>query len=131
MQVILYGEPMGKQRPRVTRHHTYTPAKTVNFETALKLQYMNTNKHKPVDGAVRMEIYAYFKIPKSISNKKRLLMIAHKIRPTKKPDFDNIAKIVGDALNGIAYLDDKQIVDGKITKWYSDQPRIEVYLEKV
>jgi Holliday junction resolvase RusA-like endonuclease len=58
-------------------------------------------------------------------------MLENIIRPTKKPDADNIAKIVCDALNGIAFLDDKQIVDARITKWYSDTPRIEIIIQEI
>jgi Holliday junction resolvase RusA-like endonuclease len=53
-------------------------------------------------------------------------MAEGKIRPAKKPDADNIMKAIADALNGIAYKDDSQIVNVTITKWYSDTPRVEV-----
>ena len=51
-------------------------------------------------------------------------MIDRLIRPTRKPDFDNIGKIICDALNGIAYRDDAQIVDALVRKFYSDTPRV-------
>lgn len=53
-------------------------------------------------------------------------MLDHKIRPTKKPDFDNIGKVICDALNKIAYRDDSQIVDAQVRKFYSDRPRVVV-----
>jgi Holliday junction resolvase RusA-like endonuclease len=80
---------------------------------------------------VGIYIKACFSIPKSTSKKKHKLMLENIIRPTKKPDADNIAKIVCDALNGIAFLDDKQIVDARITKWYSDTPRIEIIIQEI
>lgn len=55
-------------------------------------------------------------------------MLQGKILPTKKPDCDNIAKIICDALNGVAYDDDKQIVALKVTKIYSDEPRVIVWI---
>ena len=55
-------------------------------------------------------ILAYFEPPKSISKKKRAEMLEGKIWPAKKPDSDNIAKVVLDALTGIAYHDDTQII---------------------
>ena len=54
-------------------------------------------------------------------------MLAGEIRPVKRPDLSNIIKTVEDALNGLAYLDDKQLVDyGPSGKWYSDRPRLEI-----
>ena len=58
-------------------------------------------------------------------------MAANEILPCKAPDWDNIGKIVTDALNGLAYEDDKQIVDAHVIKLYSDQPRVEVELEEI
>ena len=56
-------------------------------------------------------------------------MIAGDIVPTKKPDFDNIQKIICDALNGVAYHDDSQIVKADIEKVYSTTPHVEVNVE--
>lgn len=73
-----------------------------------------------------MRITAYKPIPKSTSKKRMLQMLEGLIRPGKKPDWDNIGKIVCDALNGIAFQDDSQIVSGTTIKKYSEQPRVEV-----
>lgn len=51
------------------------------------------------------------------------------IRPTKKPDCDNIAKIICDALNGIAYYDDSQIVKIEVDKVYNETPGVDVVIE--
>ena len=56
-------------------------------------------------------------------------MRSGEIRPTVKPDFDNIGKLIADALNGVAYDDDKCIVDAQVRKFYSDNPRTEVILQ--
>jgi Holliday junction resolvase RusA-like endonuclease len=129
------GEPAGKGRPKFTRSgHTYTPKETVNYETMVKLAYRQKYPGvKPVgkDVPLLTTIVAYYKIPASVSNKKRLAMLEGKIRPTKKPDWDNIGKIVCDALNGIAYYDDCQIVDSSVKKFYSDTPRVEVKMEAI
>ena len=76
-------------------------------------------------------VKAYYKIPKSASKKKRMAMLSEEIRPTKKPDGDNILKAVADALNGVCYKDDKSIVKMSIEKFYSDVPRIEVIVQEV
>lgn len=127
----VYGEPMGKQRPRFTRgSHTYTPQKTVNYEELIKFEYYKHYKglQFTADEPLNMVIIAYVSIPQSASKKKQELMRQGKIKPTKKPDWDNIAKIVGDALNKVAYPDDKQIVDARIIKEFSIEPRIEVHI---
>ena len=129
------GEPAGKGRPKFTRSgHTYTPKETVNYETMVKLAYRQKYPGvKPVEKDVPLlaTIVAYYKIPASVSNKKRQAMLEGKIRPTKTPDWDNIGKIVCDALNGIAYYDDCQIVDSSVKKFYSDTPRVEVEMEAI
>ena len=83
----------------------------------------------PDDAALDMRIMAYYAIPKSASKKKRQEMLARRIRPLKKSDWDNVGKIIADSLNEIAYKDDVQIVDGQVRKFYSDQPRVVVTIQ--
>jgi Holliday junction resolvase RusA-like endonuclease len=131
MKFDIPGEPMGKQRPRVTRYGTYTPKKTVEYENWVKeCYYINTDR-KCLTGEIEAEMKVYMSIPKSTSKKKRQAMLEGEVRPTKRPDLDNIAKIILDSLNGIAYNDDKQVVSCKIEKWYGEVPRVEVTLEEV
>ena len=127
------GEPKAKARPRVTKGGiTYTPKDTVIYENLVKMCYrQQVGKFAGADNApITLHIDAYFTIPKSTSQKKRREMLAGVIRPTKKPDGDNIYKIVADSLNGIAYKDDSQIVDCIVRKWYADVPRVEVILSE-
>lgn len=125
------GEPFGKQRPRVTKFGTYTPEKTANYENLVKLCFRQEHKGKLLEGPLDISITAYYPVPKSTSKKKAGLMLAQLIRPTKKPDCDNIVKIVCDALNNIAYKDDAQVVSCKVSKFYSDRPRVVVKLEEL
>ena len=127
------GNPTGKARPRVTRNATYTPPKTVAYETLVQeLFIINYPHYKPLETAVAMRITAYFPIPKSYAKWKKLAAERNAIRPTKKPDVDNIQKIIGDALNGLAYKDDSQIVTSEIQKWYTDEnPRVEIIIKEV
>lgn len=143
VKFTVYGEPKAKGRPRVsvrksgdgdkTFARAYTPKQTVIYENQVKLEYKNQcgSYRFPDDAMLDIRIFAYYGIPKSTSKKKRELMLAGKIRPTKKPDFDNIAKIICDSLNGIAYQDDKLIVDGMFRKFYSEQPRVEVKILQI
>ena len=136
MKFTIPGAPFGKQRHRTAtignRNRSYTPEKTVNYENLVKLLFQQAaNGFYAAAGPVRVLILAYYPIPKSVSKKRANLMRAGKIRPTSKPDYDNIGKIVGDALNGIAYKDDAQVVDGHVIKYFSDLPRVEVIIEEV
>ncbi|WP_029688054.1 RusA family crossover junction endodeoxyribonuclease [Thermoanaerobacter sp. A7A] len=129
------GKPFGKQRPRVTKAGiAYTPKETVNYENFIKLLYMQKyKKYKDLklEGPIKMTITAVYKIPKSASKKDKELMLRNVIRPTKKPDMDNIAKAIADALNGLAYEDDKQIVEMYISKIYAEDEFVEVVVEEV
>ena len=121
------GPPYGKGRHRTTREgRTYTPAETESYENLVKLCCRQVYKGPPCEGPVVSAIVAIFPIPKSTSNKRAELMREGVIRPIKKPDYDNIGKVVGDALNHIAYRDDSQIVDGRIVKFYGDHPMVSV-----
>lgn len=128
----IMGEPVGKGRPRFTRNgHTYTPEKTANFETLVKLSFQQAYPSaEPITKVIPIEvkICAYFSIPKSTTKKELKLIENGMKKPTKKPDTDNIAKAVCDALNGIAYYDDSQIVSLTVCKLYSDKPHTKVII---
>lgn len=125
------GEPVAKGRPRMTRTGiAYTPAKTMNYETLIKELFI-ISKQEMLTGELKAEITACFTIPKSASIKKRLDMIGGSIRPVKRPDLDNVAKAVLDALNGLAYQDDSQIVSLTVSKFYDLQPRVELTIQEV
>ena len=131
---MVYGEPNGKGRPRFskTTGRTYTPKQTVTYENLVKTEYkLQCSDIKFSDHAMLdVRVIAYYAIPKSASKKNRQAMLDHKIRPTKKPDFDNIGKVICDALNNIAYRDDAQIVDAQVRKFYSDRPRVVVCIQE-
>lgn len=78
-----------------------------------------------------VRVFAYYAIPKSISKKKRQAMLDKKIRPTKKPDADNVCKVICDSLNGVAYRDDTQVVDCMVRKFYAEIPRVLVTIEEI
>lgn len=138
MIFVIPGEPVGKGRPKFSTFNghavAYTPNKTVSYENLVKLSYQQQcTDAVPFEKGVQLiaEITAYFSIPKSASKKKTADMVMHKIRPTKKPDTDNIAKAVLDALNGIAYYDDSQIVSLTVHKLYNEYPKVIVAIEEV
>jgi Holliday junction resolvase RusA-like endonuclease len=136
VKFTILGEPMGKERPRFRRVgnyvQTYTPAKTKNYETKVRDSYYSSNMETHhLTGAIEAEIYGVFPIPVSVSKKLRAKMESGEEPYTKKVDADNLAKIVLDALNGVAYEDDKQISKLTVTKVYGKDPRVEVTLREL
>lgn len=130
--LIYHGKVQAKQRPRFNGRYAYTPEKTVNYENWVKACYIEKYKNeKPFEKALEVNIIAFFEIPKSTSKKKKQEMLEDKIRPTTKPDTDNIAKSILDSLNGIAYLDDKQVVDLRVRKQYAEVPSVSVWISEV
>ena len=126
------GEPKGKGRPRFAKRgnyvKTYTPDETAVYENLVTMCYKSSAHGAFFDSGVPICVVvdAFFSIPASVSKKKRQEMLWNNIRPTKKPDCDNIGKVVYDALNKIAFYDDSQIVIGLVRKFFSDTPRLEV-----
>lgn len=129
------GEPKAKARPRMTKvGHTYTPQGTVNYENWVRCCYIDAKNKlglKKLSGPVEAIITCYFTIPKSFTKAKREKALNGELRPCKKPDVDNLAKSVLDAINTLAYDDDKQVVELTVKKYYSDDPRTEVEIKEV
>lgn len=126
------GPPKGKARARTVRGRggqtfSYTPERTVLYENLIKTCYsQNFTDSFQNEEALEVHIKAFYGIPKSTSKKKREQMLQGYILPTKKPDIDNIVKCILDALNGVAYHDDTQVVRLVTTKAYAEPPRVEV-----
>lgn len=129
------GEPFAKQRPRAARRGRfitiYTPNETKQYEKKVsdryKYYYENEfTKDNMLTGALTVKIEGVFAPPKSISNKKREMMLDNKVAHIKKPDCDNMAKICLDALNGVAYPDDALINKLVVTKKYGENARVNI-----
>ena len=128
------GEPFGKQRPRHSRVSgtTYTPRETREHEALIRQEYRKRCGTKFPEGAqLRITVTAVMGIPKSTPKYRRSVMLSGKVRPTRKPDWDNIGKLVCDALNGAAYDDDKCICEAVVVKIYGDEPCVCVGLEDI
>lgn len=130
------GNPKGKDRPRFTTFRgiarTYSTRATVEYERDVKKAYLHSYLNaEPLTGAIVASLDAYFLIPKS-TPKKNIPTMLQENKVTKKPDCDNIAKIILDALNGVAYDDDKQVVELIVRKHYTQfLPRVDVTLTEV
>lgn len=131
--IVVEGKIKGKARPRFNTKtgRAFTPGDTITYENWIRYAYQTQNG-RYLKGAIRARIEVYYKIPKSYS-KKRVQAIRDGLEmPLKKPDSDNIAKIVLDSLNKIAFDDDAQIVELTVVKrWTEDIERIEFELEEV
>lgn len=137
MEFTVDGEPQGKARPRFSRVSgcAYTPAKTTAYENKIKAAFLVAGGRRiPAGHYVRVAVEAYFGVPKYYSKKRRLACRENAELPAKKPDADNILKAVLDALNGLAYEDDKQVVSLTCKKKYAPDGegsiKVGVYEEK-
>ena len=127
------GKITGKGRPRVntTTAIAYTPAKTKEYEELVKQYFIiKYRRINPLEGRIKINITAYFSVPKNTSKKQEENMLNNTISPTKKPDIDNIAKIILDALNKLAFKDDNQITKLEIEKKYGTEEKISVKVEE-
>ncbi|CEI72945.1 RusA family crossover junction endodeoxyribonuclease [Romboutsia hominis] len=126
------GEPEGKARPRFNTKtgRAYTTDRTRMYEDYTKLLYRSQIKHY-FEGYIRLTVKAFYKIAKSDSKKIKEQKKANVLRPSKKPDIDNVVKLIADSLNDIAYKDDTQIVEIVAKKFYSENPRVEVTIESI
>lgn len=132
------GQPKGKARARTVRRgggksFSYTPEGTILYENLIKTCYLQDAGHVLFnDGQpLAVDIIAFYEVPKSYSKKKKQEMLDGQLYPTKKPDIDNIAKCVLDALNKLAYRDDTQVVRLHMEKHYAEIPRVEVEIREV
>lgn len=139
LKFIVPGPPQGKARARtVLNRHTgrvssYTPENTVIYENLITMSFLEQCGRKRFESTtpISVSIIATFPIPKSTSKKRANQMTAGSIRPTKKPDADNISKCILDALNGVAYYDDSQVVSLEVKKIYGKEPGVTVFMSEV
>lgn len=133
IEIVLLGAPMGKERVRFVKAtgRTFTPERTVNYESRLAYAAQQMMNGRPLfDGPLSVDVTAYMPVAESKPKKWKVAALAGEIRPTKKPDWDNFGKIL-DALNLVVWADDAQIVEGRVQKFYSDQPRMEIRVREI
>jgi len=131
------GKPQGKARARTgynpiaKRVTSCTPETTVLYENLIKTCYMSQTDRSFHNGeSLAVNIIAFFEPLKNESKKRRAQMLEGLIFPMKKPDIDNITKAVLDALNGVAYQDDKQVIKLEAFKRYDERARLEIKIKK-
>jgi len=127
--------PVGKQRARYARRgnfvQTYTPDKTRNYEALLKeaaIEAMGSSE--PLETPVSLYLYIRVPIPKSFSKKRVQDCLNGSEQPMKKPDSSNVLKSVEDAMNGVVYIDDCQIINHHITRVYSTLAGVDICVKE-
>lgn len=130
------GQPAGKGRPRAFRMskgvRMFTPEKTVSYENLVATAAQGAMRGQPpVDGAVAVDLDIRLMVSMSWSQKKRTQALAGQIHPTKKPDADNVTKAIFDAMNGIVWGDDVQVVRLSLCKRYDATPGVTVVVRRV
>ena len=137
---IVDGRVQPKQRPRVFRNkytsraQTITPQATVDYENKVKASFYEACDGEKffLTGAVQMTVNVYVAITKSTPKKTREKMLTGELKPiTRTGDLDNLFKAISDALNGVAYDDDSQIIDATIRKFYGEQAKAEITIREV
>jgi len=124
------GDPVGKQRPRFSRGRTYTPKKTVDYEMAIAIKSsMAMGSAEPLETPVAVYIYINHAIPASYSKKRKEACLKRLEHP-KKPDIDNTSKVFLDAMNGIVYKDDVQVVSLRVAKRYDNVASVHVVVRE-
>jgi Holliday junction resolvase RusA-like endonuclease len=120
LSVRLNLEPIAKARPRHTRSgRVYTPASTATYERAIALLLAH---HRPIEGAVSLDVVFVCKRPKTTRTAGRQLK-------TTKPDVDNLLKSLLDGLNGCLFHDDAQVVEVRAVKLVAsadEEPHIDL-----
>ena len=130
IEFTIHGKPQAKGRPRFARMgnfvKTYTPKDSATYENLVRTEFVQVFNGAPLSGPIRLDMKAYFPMPKSMRKADREQARFEQLPLTKKPDIDNLVKSVLDGLNTVAFEDDKQVYAITCSKWYSLQPRTEV-----
>lgn len=137
MIFIVEGKPQGKARARtfynsrVGKMCSMTPIQTKSYEDLIRWKYRAAGGQYMGEKVLQVHIKAFYPIPKAFSKAKLNDAIERKIRPTTKPDCDNIIKVVLDALNGVAYYDDKQVVCVSCNKYYGNEGYLSIEINEI
>ena len=135
IQFTIMTEPVAQGRPRATtingQVRMYDPKKSRDFKRYVSAVAAKFAPASLLEGPLQLEVKVYKPSLKSFSKKKALAAEKGLLRPTTKPDVDNYVKGVKDALNKVIWNDDSQVVDLKVSKWYSEKPRVEVIIKEL
>ncbi|MER1958824.1 MAG: RusA family crossover junction endodeoxyribonuclease [Solibacillus sp.] len=131
IQFTIPGAVQAQERPRFSRAgkgvKTHDAPKSRSYKEVVKLVAWENKPQEPILEPIRLEVDVYLMPPKNLHTKpKQALIASGELRPTKKPDLDNLVKGIKDGCTQIIWHDDAQIVEMVVRKYYSMQPRAEV-----
>lgn len=128
IEIRIAGNPVPKARARVTKTGiAYTPAKTRKWEqTAALMAQAEMAGRAPLECPLEVVVIAEWPAPQSWPEWKRAAAVQGRLCHTTKPDADNIVKAAVDALNGVVFRDDSQIVGMIARKAYSEMPGVTI-----
>lgn len=127
------GKIIGKGRPRLNSYTgvVYTPTRTKDYESLVEQYFLlKYPRFKVLEGRIKVNIIAYFSIPKTTKKSDINEMLENNISPTKKPDIDNIVKAILDSMNKFAFKDDNQITKLEVEKKYAIEDKVYVKIEE-
>lgn len=129
------GAPVGKGRPRIGRvaghARMFTPEKTANYENLVRhCAAVAMAGRSPIVGACIAVLDVIVPVPQSWSKKKQAQALAGEVRPTTKPDIDNVLKALADAMNQVVWRDDSQLVQVVMSKAYGAAPGVRVQVRE-
>lgn len=133
IEFTIPGFAVPKGRPKLSTVNgmamAYTPAKTRNYESLVRLACEKAmGATPPLNAPLSMEVMVRIGVPESWSQKRRRAAIDGEVLPTKRPDLDNYIKAILDGMNGVAFMDDARVVDLVVRKRYSETPGVSVAL---
>jgi Holliday junction resolvase RusA-like endonuclease len=132
---IIPGEAVPQARPKFARQgnfvRAYDPEKSRNYKAYVRMLAAEAYQGPPLEGPVSLCVTVYRQPPSSWSKSKIAHALAKHIRPITKPDLSNVVKGIEDALKGLVWRDDSQVVDLYFQKWYSNDPKVEVEIHEI
>lgn len=135
IKFTVYGEPVAQGRARATviagHARMYDPEKSRNYKALVRLVAQEAKPNHLFEGPVALTVRIFKRMPASFSKRTREQARAGNIRPATKPDASNVLKAIEDALNGVVWVDDRQIVELVVSKEYDDNPRVEVEIREI
>ena len=131
MMLIVTGtRPVPLKRHRTTRAgHRYDPSASEKRAWLKQVQLPD----KPLTGPLSVECTFTFRRPKAHFRTGKYAGVLKDSAPAvmvSTPDVDNVAKFYLDALNGKAFVDDRQIVRLEATKRYGEVDAVDIRIIK-
>jgi Holliday junction resolvase RusA-like endonuclease len=119
----------GQGRPYI---HWFVTTDEANYREAVAWAAKAAMRGRlPTERPVALLLHAFMPIAASWSMRERSDARSGAKLPTGTPDWDNIGKSVGDALKGIVWVDDAQVVDGRVIKRHSERPALRVEVREL